>query len=182
MDYKTGLSQKMFTSNYLVTTNISEAKLPVYSGQMSGGRACNTRTMRRLVGPRGTIAVNNAYDLCNKRLLHAQPAPRNSMLRNRSASEHRQRTCVPGYAISGAACTADVTCIRACHYARRATRYTISELHRYFRWCRSIYRLQLRTAVINTMYREYRRSANDIIMKWHVKNRYWSCLVRCFDT
>lgn len=113
-------------SNYLVTTNISEAKLSVYSGQMSGGRACNTRTMRRLVGPRGTIAVNNACDLCNKRLLRAQPAPRNSMLRNRSASEHRQRTCAPGYAISGATCTADVTCIRACHYAHRATRYTIS--------------------------------------------------------
>lgn len=95
------------------------AKLSVYSG----GRACNTRTMRRLVGRRGTIAVNNACDLCNKRLLHAQPVPRNSMLRNRSASEHRRRTCVPSYAISGVACTADVTCICACHYARRAARY-----------------------------------------------------------
>lgn len=125
MNYKISSWQKIFaSSNHLVTTSISEAKLSVYSGQMSGGRACDERTMRRLVGPRGTIAVNNACDLCNKRLLHAQPAPRNSMLRNRSASEHRQRTCVlPGYAISGAACTADVTCIRACHYARRATRY-----------------------------------------------------------
>lgn len=141
---------------------------------MSGGRVCNTRTMRRLVGPRGTIAVNNACDLCNKRLLHAQPAPRNSMLRNRSASE--RRTCVPGYTISGAACTADVTCICACHYARRAIRYTISELHRYFRWCRlTIRRLQPRTAVVNTTCREYRCSAIDIIM-WRVATGA-TCLV-----
>jgi len=86
-------------------------------------RKGNTRTMQWLVDQRGTIAVNNACDLCNKRLLHAQPAPRNSMLRNRSASEHRRRTCVPSYAISGVACIADVTCICACHYARRAVRY-----------------------------------------------------------
>jgi len=125
MDYKTGLSQKMFTSNYLATTNISEAKLSVYSGQMSGGRACNTRTMRRLVGPRGTIAVNNAYDLCNKRLLHAQPAPRNSMLRNRSASEHRQRTCAR---LRDIRCSVHRRCYVHSHLSLCATRDPIYDI------------------------------------------------------
>lgn len=113
--------------------------------------------------PKSTIAVNNACDLCNKRLLHAQPAPRNSMLRNRSASEHRRRTCVLGYAISGAAYTADVTCICACHCVTRPDTFRRHIYH--FRSRRlTIHPITASDDIVNIACKEIQYSKNDIVI------------------
>lgn len=75
---------------------------------------------RGCVGRRNTKVVNNARDLCNRRLVHVQPVPRNSTLQNRSTSKHHRCTCAPT-AISGPSCIVrvHVTCIRARHYVHR---------------------------------------------------------------
>jgi len=131
--------------------------------------------MRRLVGRRGTIAVNNACDLCDKRLLHAQPAPRNSMLRNRSASEHRRRTCVPG----------DIRCSvhRRCYVHLRLS-LRVARLDTY-RGASSFSLMPLNDTPITASdwYRRRKHSLrkasvqieNDI-MTGHVQNCYWRCL------
>lgn len=75
------------------------------------------------------MPVNNACDLCDKRpVSRAQPAPRNSALRNRvrrrRRRHHRGRTCartIGPVPISGATCTElMLPCIHARHYARHA--------------------------------------------------------------
>ena len=103
--------------------------------------------MQWLVDQRGTIAVNNACDLCNKRLLHAQPAPRNSMLRNRSASETSSaHVCAQ---LRDIRCSVHRRCYVHLRLSLRASRGPIRiEAHRHFRWCRlTIRRLQSRTDI-----------------------------------
>lgn len=75
---------------------------------------------RGRVGRRNTKVVNNACDLCNRRLLHVQPVPRNSTLRNRSTSKHHRCTCAPT-AISGPSCIAEhPCCVHSCSSLRAA--------------------------------------------------------------
>lgn len=113
--------------------------------------------MRRLVDRRGTIAVNNACDLCNKRLARAAGAAQFDAAKSfRLGTSPTHSVCAQ---LRDIRCTTDVTCICACHYARRAAQYISRRIVIFVDAASTICRLQTNIAIVNITCEERRRKS-----------------------